>query len=111
MRAIWRGATEKFALEFEVEMFRRRKHGHQQTPFVVGFVLLFCTLGMGVMTVIRDGKRAARVGETLDFGEKVGSFVSGFGWGLVFFVGLFGALFLVFLCGFWLEKWKWKRRK
>lgn len=92
-------------------MFRRRKRGHQQTPFVVGFVLLFCSVGMGTMTVIRDGKRASHVGNPLEFADKIESFAIGFGWGLLFFVALFSALILFFLCGFWSENWKWKRSK
>lgn len=90
---------------------QQRRFGHHQTPVVVAMALMFCVGGIGVLRMIRDGKRAQSAHLSLDFADRAASFFRGSAWGALIFVGLIAALFGSLLISFWLENWRWKRFK
>ncbi len=87
----------------------RRRRGHRETPILVGLFWLVCTFGVGALTVVRDTKRAEKIGTTLDLGEKWTAFWHGYVWGMATFVAFLVALFIFFAIVFRLEDWRWKR--
>lgn len=89
----------------------RRRRGHRETPIIIGLFWIVCTLGMGAMTVVRDAKRADKIGETLEAAEKWAAFGRGCAWGTATFIGLLIALFVCFAVVFWLEDWRDKLKQ
>lgn len=87
-----------------------RRRGHRETPIIVGLFWLICTLGLGVLTVVRDAKRAEKVGATLDLAQKWTVFWHGCAWGTATFLALLVALFVFLAVVFKLEDWRWKRQ-
>ena len=86
-----------------------RRRGHQETPVIVFFVWLFCTLGMGLATVARDAERAKKAGEIVGQNERFWSLLRGCAWGTALFLALIAALFVWVAIYLWLENRERKR--